>query len=258
MARFAFNEKLVAKLRGAVDVFKNAGCTTWTVPNEVTCATFEVWGAGGGGGARCCCDCYHQSSGGTGGRYAAMTIPVTPGCVYTVCVGFGGMTTAVGAGVASHWCCFGGDGSASFVAGDGITTLCAAGGGGSNNMCYSHCMCGGVTVPSTTGGACALSTVANTALVSCETDSHLNQRGQRNSTSIFTNVWTDASGMNYGEVIGGVAWSGASMIPNDVNGRAGCCSTGWAGLGGQGYHGQTHCNCCQGGVGRNGLVLIRY
>jgi len=36
---------------------------TWTVPSDVTCATFEVWGGGGSGSPGCCCTCYYGNPG---------------------------------------------------------------------------------------------------------------------------------------------------------------------------------------------------
>jgi len=60
---------------------------TWTVPVGVTSVRFEIWGAGGGKG-------YYDSSyaGGSGG-YVRGTLTVTPGEVYTIVVGQGGLAS---------------------------------------------------------------------------------------------------------------------------------------------------------------------
>ena len=102
--------------------YKRSGaCCAWTVPGGATCARFQLWGAGAGTGGSCCCG--FAPFGGTG-AYASVIIPVTPGCVYTLCAG-------------CAFCCYscGGtnnvDGCPSFVTGFGLTNFCAEGGEGS-------------------------------------------------------------------------------------------------------------------------------
>ena len=96
-----------------------ASCT-WTVPSGVTCARFQIWGAGGASGIGCCCG--YGIAGGTG-AYASVIIPVTAGQSYTLCAG-------------CAYCCFPGfnaqvnPGCQSYVQGAGLTNFCAMGGEG--------------------------------------------------------------------------------------------------------------------------------
>ncbi len=117
-----------------------ANCT-WTVPAGVTCARFQVWGAGMGSNPGCCCG---GSPGGANGAYAEMTIKVTPGDNYTIC-----------AGCAQQACCCSaydpGYGCMSYVTGNGICCLKADG-----EFCYNtHCesfRCVNVCTGSSGGG----------------------------------------------------------------------------------------------------------
>lgn len=73
----------------ARDIFTTSG--TWTCPAGVTAVSVEAWGGGGSGG------CSNNigsdgSSGGGGSAYSKLnTLAVTPGNVYTVTVGTGGL-----------------------------------------------------------------------------------------------------------------------------------------------------------------------
>jgi hypothetical protein len=95
----------------------NAQCT-WTVPGGVTCARFQIWGAGGGSGTSCCCG---GSPNGGSGAYASVIIPVTAGDQYNLCAG-------------CAYCCYTEraqmtvDGQDSYVTGNGLTNFCAMGG----------------------------------------------------------------------------------------------------------------------------------
>jgi hypothetical protein len=104
--------------------FRCGACCAWTVPGGVTCARFQIWGAGAGSGAAGCCG--GSGFGGTG-AYASVIIPVTAGNVYTLCAG-------------CALCCYASwnqtsnaNGCASYVTGSGLTNFCAAGGIG--NIC---------------------------------------------------------------------------------------------------------------------------
>ena len=97
-----------------------ANCT-WTVPAGVTCARFQLWGAGGGSGPGCCCG---GSPFGSSGAYATVSMPVVAGCSYTICSG-------------CAYCCFPSTGTCgrlpgcpSYVQGHGLTNFCADGGQG--------------------------------------------------------------------------------------------------------------------------------
>lgn len=101
--------------------FRCDSCCEWVVPAGVTCARFQIWGAGAGTGSACCCG--FTPIGGTG-AYASVIIPVSEGDTYTLCGG-------------CAFCCYGcrgqndADGCASFIIGNGLTNFCAEGGEGS-------------------------------------------------------------------------------------------------------------------------------
>jgi Glycine rich protein len=81
-----------AQAAATTDTFNYTGAAeNWTVPANVTSATFDLNGAQGGGGA------YGSVSGGLGGR-ATATIAVTPGAVIQVRVGGVGGPFSSGAG----------------------------------------------------------------------------------------------------------------------------------------------------------------
>ena len=117
--------------------FRCGACLAWTVPGGVTCARFQVWGAGGPSGSSCCCG--GSPFGGTG-AYASVIMPVTAGNVYTLCAG-------------CAFCCYAirgqsdADGCASFVTGTGLTNFCAEGGEG-NKFCemVTRCIIGPTTL----------------------------------------------------------------------------------------------------------------
>ena len=93
----------------------------WTVPGGVTCARFQMWGAGGGSGGG------YQCSGsvwGETGAYASIIMPVTAGWTYCMCAG-------------CAYCCYPSQqqegrnqGCASWVSGCGLCYVCADGGTG--------------------------------------------------------------------------------------------------------------------------------
>lgn len=91
---------------------------TWTVPSGVTCARFQLWGAGAGTASSCCCG---FSPIGATGAYASVIIPVTAGDSYTLCGG-------------CAYCCYAARGEMSaqscpsYVQGTGLSNLCAEGG----------------------------------------------------------------------------------------------------------------------------------
>lgn len=120
-------------------------CCAWTVPAGSQNVTFEIWGGGGGGGnPGTNCDCCSRGGSGAGGGYSKVTIATTPGTVYTICAGPGGVSTQ-GWGSYCGICCNGCAGGTSFVTGTGLSNFCATGGAGGYSdfytNCYSHCGC---------------------------------------------------------------------------------------------------------------------
>ena len=105
-------------------------CCQWTVPGGVTCARFQIWGAGGGSGTSCCCG---GAPNGGQAAYASVIMPVTAGQSYTLCAG-------------CAYCCYTersqmtADGGTSYVQGPGLTNFCAEG-GESNLFCESKVRC---------------------------------------------------------------------------------------------------------------------
>lgn len=101
---------------------KGADCT-WTVPEGVTCARFQLWGAGSGSGSGGLC-CSVSPYGGTG-AYVSIIIPVEVGSSYTIHSGCAIRTCA--------YCAYGchrPDGDKSYVQGPGLFNVCAEGGVG--------------------------------------------------------------------------------------------------------------------------------
>ena len=98
-------------------------CCLFTVPANVTRATFEIWSGGGGGAGHTCCNCCSFSIGGAGGNYAIKTIAVTPGWTYTACAGGSWPCSK------SHTCSAG-QGCRSYVTGCNLSNFCATGGCG--------------------------------------------------------------------------------------------------------------------------------
>ncbi len=73
---------------GATTTLSTPGVTTYTVPAGVTYIKVKTWGAGGGGGGGAVTGANGGSGG--GGAYATGIIPVTPGEVLSVSVGYAG------------------------------------------------------------------------------------------------------------------------------------------------------------------------
>lgn len=103
----------------------STACTTWIVPADTTCATFEIWGGGGAGAPTCCCMCYGGEPG-SGGAYSMKTIPVTPGASYSFVVGCGGCANECWYNSNACGC----GGGTTYVTGTGLTNFCAEGGFG--------------------------------------------------------------------------------------------------------------------------------
>ena len=87
---------------------------SWTAPPGITHVIVQMWGAGGGGGS---------TAGGGGGAYGQGVIQVTPGTVYTINVGGGG----IGYAEFQHGAT---DGSNSSIMQGNTVLFFASGGGG--------------------------------------------------------------------------------------------------------------------------------
>lgn len=233
MARYA-DSAIVYTQNPTVCDFSSPGSYTWTVPANVTRVTMELWGAGGGGGSKCCCDCYHGSFGGASGGYTRKSFTVTPGGSYCVCVGYGGMVPTVGS-CTFHWCCYGQQGTTTWVQGPGLSNFCAVGGDGSTSMCFTYC------------GCCASS--------GCGYGGDFNACGGAgvgggvSDSSMY--LWTAS---------GGPAFTNAGFV--EVSEHCNYCNLGYYGKmpggGGTGVPNTQCCCCSQAGVGANGMVRIHW
>jgi hypothetical protein len=194
-----------------------------------------------------------------------MTIPVTAGDTYSLCVPAGGMVGAIG-GEGSHWCCYGGAGGTAYVTGPNIATLCAGGGYAGNNDCYQYCNCNDCCGVAIVRNVCAASG-ADPTLVSftgrinnCfnEVTGGTVAGGCHNSAG-WTGTWSDAQSMYYPSVAGARAFGSSQITTNEYccNKNKSCTSCGISGGAGSGSN-MYDCNCRQAGTGRNGSILIRY
>lgn len=263
MARFISSTIATESSRATVTrVFNVPGSNSWTVPAGITCATFEIWSAGGNGGARSCCDCYHQGSGGGGGRYVGASLQVTPGTVYTLCIGCSN-DSDIGNGC--HYQCLGAAGQVSYVTGTGITTLCASAGRSGNNDCYMYCWCTPCCAGCVPRGECAAFSTLTYPNVSftCTWNrcNVISGSGSDKASQAYLGMWSDAQAMYYPSTNGTTPWRNAKILTTNwctawYNSRAE--RQGWAGMGGDGSLSNYCCCCIQAGVGRSGLILIRY
>ncbi len=187
----------------------------WTVPDGVTSATFQLWGAGGYGAAA-----YHCQQGvpGGSGAFAQKTVAVSAGDVYTLCLGdwlsppggnFQG-TSAYKCFDCTRACCescavealnYGIRGPKAYVLGTGLTNFCAEGGN-----------------PGVTRGCGYMRDAANT---SC---------GSTLKFACYENLYTCD-----------ILCRSTEDSDNDVMRRA--CFYG-ADDGGRGLHGYVQANCC--------------
>ena len=100
-------------------IFSTAGTTYWTVPQNVTTASYTIVGGGGGGGSN------YGGGGGGGGRLSGTLTGLISGDVFTLNVAAGGSRGVSGSGLS------GGDGGTTTVSDAlGYVSLSAAGGGG--------------------------------------------------------------------------------------------------------------------------------
>lgn len=118
----------------------------WAVPAGTQSVTFEIWGGGGGAASgECNCDCRTRTGGGAGGAYSMITIPTTPGDIYAMVMGNGGVASTGDGGPTNNGSSGRGcNGGTTYITGTGLSNFCAEGGqGGYSNLthnCYS-CAC---------------------------------------------------------------------------------------------------------------------
>jgi len=117
------------KVCDATGYYRCGSSCSWTVPSGVTCARFQLWGAGSSSGSAYG---YSDSPFGSTGAYASAIIPVTAGNTYCLCGG-------------CAYCCYQSSatfgrafGCPSYVTGPGFCYFCAEGGEGNGHHWMAH------------------------------------------------------------------------------------------------------------------------
>lgn len=238
MGRYVFTG-VSQRYTGAKKIFltphTQAVCNVWTVPDGVSCLTFEIWGAGGSGSPSCCCTCWGGFPG-DGGAYSMKTLAVTPGTQFTYVVGCGGCGNACWFNGNACGCC----GSTTYITGTGLSNFCATGGQGgqwcnaSPTNCAKH-LCGALAY----GGDLNLQGFP----------------GRRTACCFSANCWHDFTGSS--PLGGGFHFYG----PAGAQTYHACGSYGnYPGGGGTAkpMYSPGWCDCCSGcnGGGSDGLIII--
>jgi uncharacterized repeat protein (TIGR02543 family) len=117
---------------------------SWTVPDGVEKALFQVWGAGGAGGSAfsgtATSNTQSRAGGGAGGSFASVSINLTPGQVVNYTVGAGGIGAAQGFTHLTK----GEAGGTSYVSLNNSTFVSALGGLGGENVSLTNATYGGI------------------------------------------------------------------------------------------------------------------
>lgn len=211
---------------------------TWVVPAGVTCARFQIWGAGAGSGGPCCCGWTHI---GPSGAFASVIMPVTPGDSYVLCGG-------------CAYCCYTShgqnntEGCPSYVTGNGLSNFCAVG-GKSSMFCEMKVRCAKATICCNycvyaAGNSC----LCNTGSDVCITD---NQGGSNcGETHGALAIRKSCSGY-YGTATGATVYGiqGAYHLTQPHNGANICIRHAPI----YGFPSESCCACCMDQTGRGGL-----
>ena len=220
----------------------NGKCCHWTVPANVCCVVFEIWGGGGGGAGMTCCNCcsYGQPAG--GGNYALKSIQTKPGCQYTVCAG--GTYPCC-----HHHGCTSGHGCPSYVTGYNLASFCVMGG------CLGI-MCNGSAHGHVTASICANNPDGNHPCISFGADFSIAGTTGTN-TGNTCHCWKKAQ-------IGGTAPLIGVFGHSQITEYWCMCACFVPGFGAGGLSGDsTYCDnnakcCAAGNMGGPGLVRITY
>lgn len=239
MGRYLYTGVTV-QYNGAKKIFltphSQAICNTWTVPDGVTCLTFEIWGGGGAGSPTCCCTCYGGLAG-DGGAYSIKTLAVTPGTVYTYNVGKGGCGNACYFNDNACGC----GGGTTYITGTGLTNFCASGGAGGQWCNANPCNCAKHQVGAVSYGG----------------DLNLQGFPARRISCCF-------SGACWGDLTGSSPFGGGFHFrtpPGSCTSPTICSPVGvYPGGGGaaRAHFTDGWCDCCRGcnGAGSDGLIII--
>jgi len=129
-----YDDTQVLEVCGTDGLYRAEAYCEWTVPEGVSIAHFQIWGAGAGTTGGMCCG---GSNFGDSGAYATVLTSVTPGDTYNLCAGCATECWArAWDGVCSQ------QGCKSYVTGPGLNNVCAEG-GMSGMLCVMNDLWGG-------------------------------------------------------------------------------------------------------------------
>ena len=188
---------------------------TWTVPANVTSATFYIWGGGGGGGGVSSAPTHYGNGGGGGGSACGyVTITVYPGDVYTATLGAGG---TAGTGVGTD----GGQGGTTTF----TRTTTQSGSNGAAGPWTVAGGFGGISAATTSGGTANGGAGGGAATVSGSGIAYFiggnGSQGYNNTVNAATNT---KAGYGGGAGGSGAAGSGAATVSTQV-----ACQSAYAG-----------------------------
>ncbi len=211
---------------------------TWVVPAGVTCARFQIWGAGAGSGGPCCCG---WGTIGPSGAYASVIMTVTPGDSYVLCGG-------------CAYCCYTSraqnttQGCPSYVTGNGLSNFCAEG-GKSSMYCEMRVRCSLATI------CCNNCTWAAGSACLCSSGSvvciYNNQGGYNCGESSGALAIRKSCTTFYGSATGATVYGiqGAYHLTQAHNGANLCVRHAPI----YGFPNESCCACCMDQAGRAGL-----
>jgi hypothetical protein len=271
-ANIANTDTVTAVGSGTVDCVITLGASgTWTGPADISATTTVLLVGGGGGGGE------NVGYGGGGGASIYGTFSFTSGNSLNVTVGAGGAAgvwpgNSTTASIYSN----GQNGTASIISASGINV--SAGGGTGGHTAWTNNVCGGAgyqtdantpggTVGSTTGLTNVTSSAGGTGGRDNNTAAGSNGATQSTQFSITgTATWYGGGGgaSGWGNYSGGTGASGGGGNGSSTNGyilggdpysygSQGAPGNFYGGGGGGGNAG-----CEQGGVGYQGVVILRY
>ena len=217
-------------------------CCHWTVPANVCCVVFEIWGGGGGGAGMTCCNCCSFGVPAAGGNYAMKSIQTKPGCQYTICAG--GTYPCC-----HHHGCTSGHGCPSYVTGYNLTSYCVMGG------CHGV-MCNGDAHGNLTAQICANNPDGNHPCIAFGDDFSI-------AGSTGTNTGNGCHCWKKAEIGGAAPLIGifGHMQTTQYWCHCACFVPGFGagGMSGDSSYCDNHQKCCAAGnMGGPGLVRITY
>ena len=205
---------------------------TWVCPQGVTTIQVEAWGGGGGGGGAANISNY-RGAGGAGGAYQKnVSLSVSPGQIYTVTIGNGGIAGTISAN--------GGIGGNSTLLLGAATLFTANGGGGGQTQTTSSAPTAGIGGVGTFNGGAGFTGTTSTGG---------GGGGGAGTSSIGISATTAAGGA---AGTGGTGTGGAGGSCGGGAGGEGCPGVAYGGAGGGGNKNKI------GGAGAGGYMKITF